>query len=57
LQTSFLEMGADSIIALNVVKEVEAKLGLELYPTLLFEYQNIVELSEFLFQELERKSA
>jgi len=57
LQTSFLEMGADSIVALKVVKEVESKLGLELYPTLLFEYQNIAELSEYLFQEIEQKSA
>lgn len=52
IETSFLEMGADSIVALNLVKEIEAKMSLELYPTLLFEYQNVRELSEYLLTQI-----
>ncbi|MCW8928796.1 MAG: beta-ketoacyl synthase N-terminal-like domain-containing protein [Gammaproteobacteria bacterium] len=52
VETSFLEMGADSIIALNIVKEIEHRIDIDLYPTLLFEYQNIRELSEYLFSEM-----
>lgn len=45
--THFLEMGADSMQALNMVKQLESTLSVELYPTLLFEYSNIEELAVY----------
>ena len=46
----FLEMGADSMQALNIVKAIEQELALELYPTLLFEYTTINELADYLLE-------
>lgn len=51
IQKSFLEMGTDSIIALNIAKEIEKQLETELYPTILFEYPNIKELSDYLYSQ------
>lgn len=44
----FYEQGLDSNDLLKFVKELENRLEEELYPTLLFEYTNIQELSIFL---------
>ena len=41
----------------NLIHQYNGKtvLDIELYPTLLFEYQTIKDLSEYLFTELENK--
>lgn len=50
-KTNFYDLGLDSIQLLQVVQELESKLATKLYPTLLFEYQTIDELSSFLEKE------
>ncbi len=47
----FLELGADSSKLIGVVEQIEKEVGIELYPTLFFEYQNILELSGYLEKE------
>ncbi len=47
----FYEQGLDSNHLLQLVRQLEAKLGQPLYPTLLFEYTNIRELSGYLLKE------
>lgn len=47
----FMELGLDSIQLVNLVKELEKETGKELYPTLFFEYQNILEVSHYLTTE------
>ena len=44
-QQNFMDMGMDSYTMITLAKELETELGLELYPTLFFEYQNIEALS------------
>lgn len=45
---SFYEMGLDSKQLLDLSKKLELMLGSKLYPTLLFDYSTIGELTEFL---------
>ncbi|MED1797208.1 SDR family NAD(P)-dependent oxidoreductase [Brevibacillus porteri] len=47
-QIGYYEMGLNSPGLLEVVKAVEAKVGMPLAPTLLFEYTNIAELAAYL---------
>lgn len=47
-QIGYYEMGLNSPGLLEVVKAVEAKVGVSLAPTLLFEYTNIAELAAYL---------
>ncbi|WP_064201987.1 SDR family NAD(P)-dependent oxidoreductase [Brevibacillus brevis] len=47
-QMGYYEMGLNSPGLLEVVKAVEAKVGVPLSPTLLFEYTNIAELAAYL---------
>ncbi|BAH44963.1 putative polyketide synthase [Brevibacillus brevis NBRC 100599] len=47
-QIGYYEMGLNSPGLLEVVKAVEAKVGVPLSPTLLFEYTNIAELAAYL---------
>ncbi|MDC0760182.1 SDR family NAD(P)-dependent oxidoreductase [Brevibacillus sp. AG] len=47
-QIGYYEMGLNSPGMLEVVKAVEAKVGMPLAPTLLFEYTNIAELAAYL---------
>ncbi|MGG4453264.1 SDR family NAD(P)-dependent oxidoreductase [Brevibacillus porteri] len=47
-QIGYYEMGLNSPGLLEVVKAVEAKVGVPLAPTLLFEYTNIAELAAYL---------
>ena len=49
--TGFYELGLDSTIALDLVKDLETKCGHDFYPTLLFEYQTIKDLSEYLSEK------
>ncbi len=53
LDDNFMEMGLESFHMLSMVEEVEQELEIELYPTLLFEYQNIEALSGNLGKEHE----
>jgi acyl transferase domain-containing protein/acyl carrier protein len=48
LEAGFYEQGLDSTHLLQLVKELENKLGEQLYPTLLFEYTTIKELTAYL---------
>lgn len=50
IQQGFYELGLDSIELLKLVKVLEEKVNEPLYPTLLFEYPNIIALTEFLFE-------
>ncbi len=45
---NFLELGADSMMAIQIVRDLETVLKVELYPTLLFEYPSINELAAYL---------
>jgi len=49
-EQSFYEQGMDSRQLLTFVDLLEAKLGFELYPTLLFEYTNIEGLAAYLLE-------
>ncbi|TQJ03209.1 phosphopantetheine binding protein [Amycolatopsis cihanbeyliensis] len=44
----FYELGLDSMALLQVAQELEGALGLELYPTLLFEYNTVAGLAGYL---------
>ena len=46
--TGFYDLGLDSKKTMELVRELEAKCGHDFYPTLLFEYQTIKALSEYL---------
>ncbi|MCB0195284.1 MAG: SDR family NAD(P)-dependent oxidoreductase, partial [Anaerolineae bacterium] len=48
--TSFYELGMESTQLLALTKELENHYGLELYPTLLFEYTTIADLAKYLAQ-------
>ncbi|TCS93647.1 SDR family NAD(P)-dependent oxidoreductase [Hazenella coriacea] len=47
-QVGYYQMGLDSSSLLQVVEAIEAKIGVNLSPTLLFEYTTIAELSTYL---------
>ncbi|SFE51956.1 Acyl transferase domain-containing protein [Chitinophaga sp. CF118] len=49
--TGFYDLGLDSKKTMELVRELEVKCGHDFYPTLLFEYQTIEALSEYLLQE------
>ncbi len=46
----FFDLGMDSKMTMQLVSTLEDKVGHELYPTLLFEYQNIEDLSAYLLE-------
>lgn len=50
-RTPFYELGLDSITLLKVTKALEEQCGHELYPTLLFEYATIEELTAYLSKD------
>ena len=49
---NIMELGADSMTAMSLVKEVETMYTLELPATLLFEYSTLNELVEYLKTEI-----
>jgi acyl transferase domain-containing protein/acyl carrier protein len=51
LESGFYDQGLDSSALLKLVQRLEAQLGEQLYPTLLFEYTNIKDLAEYLASE------
>jgi len=48
---NFMDMGGDSANMVSMVQSLEKELQIALYPTILFEYQNIQEVSQYLLQE------
>lgn len=46
--SGFYQLGLDSGALLGIVEEIEKKAGIQLYPTLLFEYPNAAALTEYL---------
>nr|UQK84963.1 hypothetical protein [Archangium gephyra] len=46
VQLNFMDMGVDSSSMIGAVREIEKEVGIELYPTLFFEHQNIAALSK-----------
>ncbi|WP_082152153.1 AMP-binding protein [Crocosphaera watsonii] len=53
IETSFSEYGLDSSVALTLTGELGELLEMELEPTLFWEYTNIDELTEYLWEEWE----
>ncbi len=49
-KTSFLDAGLDSITIVNFTESFENETGIKLYPTVLFEYPTIQELSKYLLK-------
>ncbi|MDQ0059021.1 acyl transferase domain-containing protein/acyl carrier protein [Paenibacillus harenae] len=52
-EAGFYDQGLDSSSLLQLVQKLEARLGKQLYPTLLFEYTNIKQLSVYLLENYE----
>ncbi|MBL3649446.1 alpha/beta fold hydrolase [Bacillus sp. RHFS10] len=50
---SFYELGLDSRQLLQISKMIEEKIGASLYPTLLFDYNNIHDLASYLEEKYE----
>ncbi|EEP74861.1 polyketide synthase, partial [Micromonospora sp. ATCC 39149] len=44
-RATFMDLGIDSTALIGLARTIEGDLGLELYPTLFFEYQTVEELS------------
>ena len=51
LEKNFMDLGIDSLQMIEVAHQIEQDLGIELYPTLFFEYQNIKELVKYFKKE------
>jgi acyl carrier protein len=49
---NIMELGADSMTAMSMVKELETRYSIELPATLLFEYSTLNELVDFLKTEI-----
>lgn len=47
---SFLKMGISSIKTIMIVNRISKKLGIELNPTVMFEYKNVASLSQFIIE-------
>jgi acyl carrier protein len=54
---NIMELGADSMTAMSMVKELEQRYSIELPATLLFEYATLNELVDFLKTEIGGKAA
>lgn len=54
-QVGYYEMGLDSPRLLEIVTDIETKIGVSLPPTLLFEYTTICELSTYLTENFATK--
>ncbi|RAP32030.1 hypothetical protein DID76_01545 [Candidatus Marinamargulisbacteria bacterium SCGC AG-414-C22] len=51
LNKNFMELGIDSNKLIEIANDIESEIGIELYPTLFFEYQCIHDLSQYFFEE------
>ncbi|MGD6960814.1 SDR family NAD(P)-dependent oxidoreductase [Fictibacillus phosphorivorans] len=52
---NFMDLGIDSVSLIELAQSLEKELGVELYPTLFFEHQNIDELTAFFLNEHEKE--
>jgi len=50
-QQNFSELGVDSLIGVEIIGSLKQELGIELGPTLLFEYPTVAALSRYLAEE------
>src|SRR5262249_7858109 len=50
-QTSFFELGLDSLVLLDLADTLEKRLGVRLYPTVLFERPDAAALASYLREE------
>ncbi|MCB0208007.1 MAG: methyltransferase [Anaerolineae bacterium] len=48
---NLMDLGIDSAQIISLTREIEAEVGIELYPTLFFEYPNVDVLATFLGQD------
>jgi len=55
MQLTWTELGLDSILAMQVIQEIESEFGLRLYPNELIEHDTIEKLLSFLTVEIENK--
>jgi acyl transferase domain-containing protein/acyl carrier protein len=51
IESNFMDLGVESARLVAVVNEIATEARIDLYPTLLFEYPNIKELTEYLSTE------
>lgn len=56
-EENLLDLGIDSLSALRLVKRLSNVLNIELYPTIIFEYQTIKSLCDYLKDEISSRSA
>ncbi|BCJ94414.1 hypothetical protein acsn021_19830 [Anaerocolumna cellulosilytica] len=54
-KTSFLEAGLDSITMVNFTDNFGRETGIKLYPTVLFEYPTIQELTKYLLKDYKKE--
>ena len=50
-EKNFMELGIDSVALVQMTQTLEQEVGVEIYPTLFFEYQNIRDLSLYFARE------
>ncbi|AJQ95775.1 SDR family NAD(P)-dependent oxidoreductase [Gynuella sunshinyii] len=55
-QKSFYESGLSSVDLLDFVTQLEQRLDLELYPTLLFEHTSVAQLHEYLLPQVQNSA-
>lgn len=51
LDASFLELGINSVLAVELVEALNQKLGIELGVEVMFDYKNMRELAQFIFKQ------
>lgn len=52
LQDGFYELGLESSSLLDLLKDIECEFGIELNPTLLFEYETLLDLADYIDTQL-----
>lgn len=52
---NFMELGVDSMQLIELCKEIENEVGIELYPTLFFEYENLEQLTVYLTENYNKQ--
>ncbi len=51
IEANLMNLGLDSVQIMNLSREVEAEINIELYPTVFFEYTNVAELVGYFANE------
>jgi acyl carrier protein len=55
LDASFLELGINSVLAVEIVEAINQELGIELGVEVMFDYRDIKELTHFIIQQYEQE--